>query len=101
MAKKDNKETREEREMRKVITRGETVEVIKSAMEPFIKAQDQAWEQQRLLLVQILTIAEVLKQKGVITQKELEDQAGVVVKNMYSVAEGIMEEESDEKEEQK
>ncbi|QMV48423.1 hypothetical protein [Bacillus phage SPO1L5] len=91
LTEEERKKRKEQQYMNKVVTRGEVATLVNGAMKSLVEGQNNLWEQQRLLYIQIQCVIELLKGKGVISDEQLEEMAKKVIKDTAGVAEELLE----------
>ncbi|WIT25857.1 hypothetical protein [Bacillus phage SPO1L1] len=90
LTEEERKKRKEQLYMNKVVTRGEVATLVNGAMKSLVEGQNNLWEQQRLLYIQIQCVIELLKGKGIITDEQLEEMAKKVIKDTAGVAEELL-----------
>ncbi|UAV84388.1 hypothetical protein phi18_118 [Bacillus phage phi18] len=91
LTEEERKAQKEKQYLNKVVTRGEVLDVLNGALKPHAESQDNLWQQQRLLYIQLQCVIELLKGKGVISNEQLEEMAKKVIKDTAGVAEELLE----------
>ncbi|WCS68540.1 hypothetical protein Goe16_01260 [Bacillus phage vB_BsuM-Goe16] len=90
LTEEERKAQKEKQYLNKVVTRGEVATLVNGAMQSLVEGQNTLWEQQRLLYIQIQCVIELLKEKDIITDEQLEEMAKKVIKDTAGVAEELL-----------
>ncbi|WIT26454.1 hypothetical protein [Bacillus phage SPO1L4] len=99
LTEEERKAQKEKQYLNKVVTRGEVLDVLNGALKPHAESQDNLWQQQRLLYIQLQCVVDILIDKGIITKEELEAKAEKVIKETQGLVAEILGDEQKENEE--
>ncbi|ACI91023.1 gp23.1 [Bacillus phage SPO1] len=90
LTEEERKAQKEKQYLNKVVTRGEVLDVLNGALKPHAENQDNLWQQQRLLYIQLQCVVDVLIDKGILTKEELEKKAEKIIKETQGLAAEIL-----------